>query len=97
MKLLYEFPPEIQNMFIEFHLNRGKLVGRTEGSFGEIFFFGESGQRSAAKCPRISRFGNPTNARAALEKAIYEIDNTRRYQRYPGVHLSHPLIAHWQF
>lgn len=99
MKPLYEFSAEQQQRFIEGHLNQGRVISRTEGSFGEIFFLEGMGRRIAAKCPNISRFGNPDDARSALGKAIYEIENTRKYLRYPGVHRLAPprLVLGWPF
>jgi hypothetical protein len=51
MKPLYEFAGEQQSRFIEDHLNHGRIVERTRGSFGEIFFLDGPGQGFAAKCP----------------------------------------------
>jgi hypothetical protein len=85
MKPLYEFSPELQMRFIEGHLNSGRLIGRKEGTFADIFLLDTGSQRFAAKCPKISRFGNAAAARGALEQAITEIENTVKYQKYAGV------------
>lgn len=99
MKPLYEFSPELQMRFIEGHLNSGRLIGRKQGTFADIFFLDNGGQRFAAKCPKINRFGNAAEARSALEQAIVEIENTVRYQQYAGVNRFGPLklVLGWPF
>lgn len=96
MKALYEFPKEQQQRFIEGHINQGKISGRMEGAFGEVFFFDHG---TVAKCPKINRYGNPADAREALEKSIYEIEQTYKCARHPLVHRFAPpkLVLGWPF
>ena len=99
MKALYEYNPDAQLELIKFHLDLGRVVGRTEGSFGDLLFLAGTGQPLVAKCPRITKFGNPKGAPKALEKAIYEIESTSKYCQSPGVHRFAPprLILGWPF
>lgn len=99
MQPLYEFPPDERDPLIELHLGRGKIVDKTEGSFGDVFFLQRGAQKFVAKCPRISKFGRPEDARKAVEKAIYEIESTARYLKSPGVHRLAPptLVLGWPF
>lgn len=89
----------MQMRFIEGHLNSGTLIGGKQGAFADIFFLDIGSQRFAAKCPKISRFGKATEARSALEQAIVEMENTVKYQRYPGVNRFGPpkLVLGWPF
>ena len=97
MKALYEFSEEKIVEIIEENFNHGKITGRLQGSYGDIFLFNFS--KIAIKCPKISRFGSREKIRDGLERAIREIDNTKKFMRYPGVHRFGPpkLILGWPF
>jgi serine/threonine protein kinase len=102
VKSLYEFDREVQLTLIAIHLKRyGRLTGRMEGAFGEIFTFESSAYPShiVAKCPKVEKFASKALAREALGKTIIELEKTLNYYRHPGVHrISAVEIVHnWPF
>ena len=99
---LYEFERDAQPKLIASHPQRyGRLTGRMEGAFGELFTFERNAypRHIVAKCPKVERFGSNARAREALGKTVMELEKTLRYCRHPGVHrISGLELVHgWPF
>ncbi len=99
---LYEFERDAQLKLIASHPQRyGRLTGRMEGAFGEIFTFERNAypRHIVAKCPKVERFGSNARAREALGKTVMELEKTLRSCRHPGVHrISGLELVHgWPF
>lgn len=102
MMALYDFERDLQLKLIASHLQHcGRLTGRMEGAFGEIFTFERSAypQRIVAKCPKIEKFGSKALARDALGRTLIELEKTLKCYRHPGVHrISGIELVHgWPF
>ncbi len=102
VKSLYEFERNLQLKLIASHLQKyGRLTGRMEGAFGEIFTFERDAypRHTVAKCPKVEKFGSKALAREALGNTLVELEKTLKYYRYPGVHRISGLevVHHWPF